>query len=494
MRNGILGTMIALFIGAGVSWGQFPPGGPVGGPSVIPPQIPGYQGYGPGDNGTPPEYPPPGNWDQFNPSGPAAGTEGQVPRYWVTAEYLMWFPKSGQYVAPLVTTSSIANRGVIGNPTTQIVNGNDNVDFGLASGYRLSVGSWLDASGRIGWDLSGFSTQNSGETFVVGSTVNSNPVIARPFTNSVNNGQGSYVVASPNFATGYVLDTANTLAWGVGANMLLNLFRSAPESNLGYSLTLMGGFRFFQLSENVNLISSTNVLPGNTVFFNNQAVTALNGPQPLQGRVLGPLAVGFQQTTTVSTVLLNLQDQYQARNSFYGGDLGIYQQFNMGRWTLGMTTKVALGGMTQAVDVAGFTNLQNVSTSSTTTTVVRNGATIFTTNNTSQNVNNNVAAGSVYAQSNSIGHYERNVFVALPEVSLRLGYTFTPSITGFLGYNALYVSRVVRATDLNTGFSDAALNPTSPTFGNPTTPRSFNPFPESDYWLQGLTFGFNVRF
>jgi len=496
MRNGILGAVAALLACAGVSSAQFVPGGPVGGSSIIPPQIPGFQGPGadPGEGGGMQGYPPQGNWDQFNPSGPAGGEQGDVPRFWLTTEYLMWFAKSASYTSPTVTNSNLANRGIIGNSTTQIVSGLENVDFGLLSGYRISGGGWLDASGRYGFDITGFSTQNKSQSFVQSTTPNSNPLIARPFTNDVNNGQGSYVVAAQNFANGYVIDSTNTLNWGIGGNFLVNLFRSAPESNLGYSLIFLTGFRFLQNSEGADLLSSSTILPGNTITFNNQSITAANGTGLPVGRVLGPVAVGFQQTTTVTTVNLSILDQYQTRNSFYGSDLGLYQQFNMGRWSLGLTTKVALGGIHQAVDINGYSNLQSTSNSSTVTTVVRNGATIFSNTSNSQIINNNVVAGGVYAQTNSIGHFSRNVFTAIPEVNLRFGYTFTPAVTGFFGYNALYMNRVVRASDLVNGLVNPALSPTSPTFGNPTLIRQNNPFPESDYWLQGLTFGLNVRF
>ncbi len=96
MRNGFLGAIMALATGAGLAWGQYPSSGSFGAPSVIPPQLPSFPGGGPSQNdpAAMPNYPTPNNLDAFNPNGPASGQEANIPRIWLTGEYLLFFSKS----------------------------------------------------------------------------------------------------------------------------------------------------------------------------------------------------------------------------------------------------------------------------------------------------------------------------------------------------------------------------------------------------------------
>lgn len=505
MRSGFLGLVLIFSTGAGLAWGQYPEGASVGGTSpIIPPQLPGYQNAGPGGmdpNGNP-MYPPPGNWESNDLSGPAGGSEGATPRWWFTGEYLMWYPKAVNYSAPLVTNSSPGNRGVIGNVLTMVVDGDERVNFGMVSGFRLNGGTWCDASGRYGLDFSGFGMESKTVNFVQGNQPGIMPLIARPFIDSRNNIQGAYLVTSPTFATGYVVDATSTNAWGAEANYLINLYRSPPESGHGYSLTFLTGFRFFQLEEGVNLISASSLFPGASANFNNSVFTAAAGPTPiLIDRIdngfngLGPnISTIVRTSSSVTTVNLNIFDQIKTINNFYGTNLGLYQQLNHGRWSFGLTAKLGLGVMHQAVHIDGYSNLQTTASTTTNTLVVRQGAVVLNNNANTFNFQNNIVRGGLYNQANSIGIYQRNQFGVLPEFNFRIAYSLSSSITTFVSYNAMFLNGVVRAPSLVTGQVNPALQPTSAEFGNLTRPQQTDKFPSTDYWLQGITFGLSIRF
>jgi hypothetical protein len=450
-----------------------------------------------------PTYPAPPNWDGFDLNGPQGGKNGTIPHWWIDAEYLMWFAKSANYGVPLVTTSSPNDAGVIGAPSTQIQYGNGSLSYGMLSGFRFSAGTWFDADGRCGMDAEFFSIGTRGKSFALSSNSTGSPVLARPFINDQNGVPGAYVVASPNYANGSIFNSTSTSTDGGDMNLLINLYRSAPDSGFGYGLSAIIGFRYFELSENVAIASVSSLLSGNTVTFQNRSFMAESGvvstdiPYEPPGKNLNKL---FQYTTTSvqnNTVVINELDQIHTRNDFYGGNFGLYQQFNSGRWSVGVGTSIGVGEMIQSVDVSGGSTL-NYNQNETTTTTITKGILApvvrFSSTSTTSAAVNLSSIGGLYNQTNSIGNYQRPVFDVIPEVNLKLAYAFTPAVTGYIGFNALYANSVVRAPNDVTGFVNPALQPTSSTYGSPSVIHPFNAFASTDYWLMGLNFGINFRY
>ncbi len=516
MRNGFLGAMLALAAGAGLAWGQYPPGGTFGNPTVIPPQLPPFADPGAGEAGGAPTYPSPQNWDGFDMNGPQGGKNGSVPRWWVDTEYLMWFAKSANYTVPLATTSSPADSGVIGDPSTQIIFGNDNPNYGMLSGFRFGAGTWFDASGRMGMNAEFFSTGSQGQNFYEASNANGSPLLARPFTNNQLGSQSAFVVAAPNYAAGYIYNASSLSTAGGDMNMLFNLYRSAPDSGFGYGLSLVAGFRYFGLSEHVDMISQTSLLNGNSITYQNQTFTALSGSTStviydLGGHIvqLPPGGIPtfapnlnklYQYITTtmgnVSVVVNNL-DQIHTRNDFYGGNTGLYQQFNAGRWSIGLGSMLGLGDMHQSVDISGGSTLNSTTNTTSQITITQGLLPPVTRFNSSTTVTSQTilsSATGVYNQVNSLGHYQRDTFGIIPEMNLKLAYAFTPAMTGYIGFNAIYVNNVVRAPSEVTASVNPTLQPTSLSYGSTSVPKAFNAFPTSDFWLMGLNFGFNFRY
>ena len=85
----------------------------------------------------------------------------------------------------------------------------------------------------------------------------------------------------------------------------------------------------------------------------------------------------------------------------------------------------------------------------------------------------------------------------VPEVGVNVGYNFTPWLRGFLGYNFLYWSNVVRPGEQ----IDREINvrqipgPNFPTGGsNTTVARPTVPFKSTDFWAHGVNLGLELKY
>ena len=169
----------------------------------------------------------------------------------------------------------------------------------------------------------------------------------------------------------------------------------------------------------------------------------------------GPFTVG----TTVDAT-----DQFEARNSFHGGSLGLSADFHRGNVHFKALGKISLGNMNQQVMINGSN------------TVTPSGGSATTT------------AGGLLAQPTNIGDYERNEFVYVPEVMMTVAYDWRENIQLTAGYSFTYWSRICLAGDQ----IDRRVNTTQLNGGT----LSGNAFPEfsfqdTDFWLQGIRLGFN---
>jgi hypothetical protein len=238
------------------------------------------------------------------------------------------------------------------------------------------------------------------------------------------------------------------------------------------------------------------LFPGNSVTIGGQTFApSASGTITVNGAGL------TVQASTSTQVAVDVVDEYKVRNQFYGGDLGFFQEFQFGRFFLGMTGKLGLGDMHQIVDVIGTTNVpvtvsNATTTTGTTTNTVGTLSTVQNVNSTvySQTVSPNIASGGLLAQSNQLGRFTRDSFAVVPELNLSFGYQISPALSAFVGYNVIYMSKVTRPNDLINGQSNSALQPLSPNFGSPTTVSAFNPFPSGGFWIQGINFGLTFRY
>ena len=159
-------------------------------------------------------------------------------------------------------------------------------------------------------------------------------------------------------------------------------------------------------------------------------------------------------------------DVFDLENEFHGGELGMMGHSVDGRWTLDFLGTVALGSMRQRAMIRGNTV------------------------STTQGENPVTVNGGLLTQTSNIGTFEDDPFTVVPEFTATLGYFITPRLDLSVGYTFLYVNHVSRPGQV----IDTAVNLTQQT-GNLEGPaRPAFEFADSDYWLQGLNFGLNLRY
>jgi hypothetical protein len=355
--------------------------------------------------------------------------------FWVNAEYLLWTIKS-QPLPPLVTTSSNPfgdfAPGAIGQMGTSVLFGDSHVASQAFSGARIGGGFWFDPCQIWGLDTSFFILGRQSSDFVAGS--NGMPTLFRPFFNTNIPGlnmpiSDAEIVAFPGLLAGSVQVRTASQLWGFDTNLRRNLLRSCNGR-----VDLLLGYRFLDLQESLQI---------------RESLTAL---VPL--------------STTTAGDRFMVTDRFGTRNQFNGGQIGLDGEWCWGRFILGGFTKVALGDVHESVSITGNTVF---------TPVGRMPVTL---------------PGGLLALDSNIGTHFQNRFAVVPEVGVKVGYRITDWCRAFVGYNFLYISDVMRPgeqIDLRVNTAQLPLLGQAP---GAAVPPPIVPFRHTDFWAQGVNFGF----
>lgn len=352
---------------------------------------------------------------------------------WVSLEYLLW-TQSGMDLPPLVTRSgagtSRANAGVLGLNSTDVLFGGDEVLDDGFSGGRLRFGFWLDKCQTWGVGAEYFELGQESVSFSRRST--GNPILARPFFNTLTGREDSELVAFPSIVTGEVSARATSQLVGAGFHLVHQFHCTsgcAPTLFCGKAMVqsrtdLLFGYRYLQLDESVqvteDLISNDPTDPG--------------------------------------AFLIN--DRFETRNQFNGFDMGIMHNRRRGMWSLDLLAKLAIGNTRQTVDIDGSTRIDG-------------GA---------------AQVGGLLAQTSNIGRYDRDRFTILPELGVTAGYHLTPNFKLTAGYSMIFWSNVVRPGDhIDLDINPNFLPPPAVPFTGANRP-GFR-FDDSNYYVHGLNLG-----
>jgi hypothetical protein len=197
-------------------------------------------------------------------------------------------------------------------------------------------------------------------------------------------------------------------------------------------IDVLAGYRFFHLAEGLRVHTNT---------------TAID-------QVVAPPGTNFV-----------IDDRFDTRSQFHGGQLGLNWQFTNGCWTIDVLGKLALGGVSQRA--------------------VINGSTVRTIPNEEPSTFD----GGILALPSNSGNHNRTRFGLIPEIGINARYQWSPLWTVSLGYTFIGVTNVVRPGDqIDLNIDPAQFPPgvagTFPTFS----------FKDSDLWLQGLNFGIECCF
>jgi hypothetical protein len=360
---------------------------------------------------------------------------GQDNRWWVEAEYLLWWTKDGPLPVPLVASGPPESFGTLGMGGVAVFGGRP-LDYGATSGGRLAVGAWLDDQHTLGIEFGGFVLEQRAVGFSARSDATGSPVITRPLINALDGTETVQFVAFPDAFAGGIAVTSESKLWGADVNVLTTVARRS-----GLEASLLAGFRYLDLSESLTVLQSSQVLEDGVFGFNGQTV-------------LAPNSVG-------------MFDAFRTHNHFYGGQLGARAACCWERFSADVTAKVALGWTEEVVNIAGSS------------TLLPAGGTPQTT------------SGGVLALASNSGRRTHDEFAVVPEVGVQIGYRIIDSLTAYVGYNFLYWSDVVRPGDQIDRRINPTQLPTSLQFTQPPTAPALPAalFQRSDYWAQGITFG-----
>ena len=375
--------------------------------------------------------------------GPAGST-------WARGEYLYW--RSDGLSAPALLTTGpaatpAAQAGVLDQPGTQTLIGNQDLLDENRGGARVRIGLWLGPA-RV-WGLEGdyLILDDLQQVVAHDSGLNGVDILAQPFFNinpldALGNPEtpreDANLLAYPQLADGAVeLRTATALR---GASLHLVRFlgcRDFPQETTcgpgcGYysRVDLLLGFQFMQLEEQLSMVSQTL-----------------------------PLASLERRAVT---------DRFQTDNDFQGGEIGFHWQAQRHVWTFDLLGRVAVGNVHQLVDIAGQTVVTDASGTET------------------------LADGGMFAQRTNSGQHERDALGLIPQAQATVGVFLTPHLRATLGYSLIYWNNVVRPTEhIDSDLNPLLLPPETVPFSGAERPAFA--FDQQDFWAQGFHAGVDYR-
>jgi hypothetical protein len=332
--------------------------------------------------------------------------------------------------APL-PVSLVTTGDASSNPGAELLN--SNLHYGSFAGMRLGIGAWFDDYDNIGLENSYFFLGRRSRNFFVSSDDAGNPTLAYPFSNQTPGAGGAYLlqISSPGQFAGNALISSALQTWGAEVNGAFCLVRT-PR----LEFTVLAGFRYADLRENLDISNVTSDL-----------------------------------TTSPNTVMV-FDDNFNTRNQFYGGQIGSRLNWRTPGISLDVTGKVAMGSTHEVVDIQGF-------------------STQF-----GSKALNGSFPGGFFAQPSNSGRFTSNQFTVVPSLEVKLSLFLRDCFRIFVGYDFMYWSQVVRPgsqIDHNINLSQSViLGNTNGVLTGPASPMPL--FNRTDFWAQGLSVGFELRY
>ena len=375
----------------------------------------------------------------FNPEGSGASFH-RTPKelFWVSGEYVAAFFRPMRLESPLATIGSVTDprQGVLGQPGTGVLYGQEQVSSGLTSGVRFGAGVFLDQENCFSLECVGIIFAPNTQTFRTVSDPAGNPVLARPVFGTDLGRESSFLTASPNVFAGSInIQTTSQLS-GVECN-------GRWHGYCGERLHFDGlvGLRYLRLAERLQI---------------NEGHSGLNGiPLPFNG-------VNYDSLTVL--------DSFATTNNFFGTQLGGRLTWESDLVSLAAFAKLGLGATMEHVNINGSTTFMSAVNPTTT-------------------VN-----GGVLALPSNIGDHNHTVFGVLPEMGVNVGINLTDHLRLNMGYSTL-LWRVARPGlqydhNVNTSYAPSSQNygmtggPAAPTFRNN----------DELFWSHNITIGMEFHY
>ena len=361
--------------------------------------------------------------------------------FWASADYTFSFFRPMRLSGPLVTTGSQNDNfpGALGEPSTQVLFGNNSINFNMFSGVRLEAGVWLDGDNRFSIDGRGYWSFPNTESFSMAGDGGGSPVIARPVFNIAAAREGAFLNTLPGVLNGSILIQAQSqLAGGE--------FNARMHSYMGERIhaDALFGFRYLRMTERLSINEHIDPLVPGFLSFEGNPVNAPNS--------------------------LHDYDSFQTINQFFGAQIGGRVSYEYKWFTFEGFAKLGLGGTVEQTKIEGSTTMLAP-------------------------MGNQTAGGGILALPSNIGTYTRTIFGIVPEFGVNLGVDLCQNVRLKLGYSMLMWNHVVRPGlqyDRNINPGQAPGTP-PPGFANVMGPMGpIYRFNDELFW--GHTFNIGVEF
>lgn len=226
-------------------------------------------------------------------------------RFTIGAEALGWRLQDSPLPFPVVTD------GVIGQPDTHILLGNQSVDTGTNPGLRIRVDYALSDQSGIEANLFRLRSHSRGAGIEASGDPGSTDIFF-PYIDAITLQESATELSSASIYSGSAQEQLSNSLQGAELNA-----RWALASAGSWHLDMLGGIRYLRLHETYTLSTQSPYLPA-----------------------FGP---DIWETT----------DRFDTTNNFYGAQAGMRARFEQGRLFADGTAKLGLGVMSQSVGING---------------------------------------------------------------------------------------------------------------------------------------------
>ncbi|MFN4259070.1 MAG: BBP7 family outer membrane beta-barrel protein [Gemmataceae bacterium] len=365
------------------------------------------------------------------------------PWVWGRVEYLYWALSRPRFEAPAPITSTRDNQfGLLDQPETTILYNGIPDGSTQHNGGRFSAGVWLSPN-FLGLEASYFILEQVSSMGHFGSDAAGSPIIARPVINALTGRESALSVSFPGQFSGNILADAKVDMWGADANVIFNPFPGSV-ANIGFLV----GVRYLKLRDELSYVQHTNVLGAGLAAF--------------QGFPIGPPSQ------------LRIADYFMTENRFEGVQGGLRLGHEWQRLYFYTTGKLAYGRTRQRLEINGNT------------TFFDPDQPLIAPVTTS---------GGLLALNSNIGQFTRDVNSIMGELTVTLGYRLSRGFSVYGGYNFMYWTKVMRASDQIDRVIDPRQLPSSLQFdATATATQPTPPFVNTDVWLQGIFAGAELRY
>lgn len=358
-------------------------------------------------------------------------------RFWADTEYLYWKIKDSPKIIPLVVEGPVIDNGspILGLPGTEVVLGGKSIDNKWRSGGKFTIGYWFNDEKRTGIEANYFFLPTGSTKKSVSADGSAGSAfLTFPYFDIITGKESSTGIARPGSYSGVaILKNSNRMQ---GAE--LNGFKMFPYS-CNSNIALLAGFRWWNFNEKLTYYTSSPNIP----------------PNP--------------RDTYIT------HDNINAKNNFYGAQLGAKYNYNCRKFDFNITGKLALGAICKRTDFHGYLVTNDFNGFGTPVTYV----------------------GGYIAFPSNIGNHKRTGFSVIPEVNVGIGYQIYNCLRLQFGYTFLYASNVAWAGKQ----AKHQINPTQSVslestdvlnFTGPAKPSGC--LKSEGLWVQGINVGLAYNF